>query len=69
MAAEDSHPFAGLESLIDERGHESARKPDPEHNGQAPDLFFQVARRPTSFLRAMMSGRTASADETSREQA
>jgi len=35
------HPLAGRESLIHERGRESARKPDPEHNGQAPDLVFQ----------------------------
>jgi hypothetical protein len=33
--------FAGFEGLIDERGSERAREPDPEYNGQPPDLIFQ----------------------------
>jgi hypothetical protein len=34
-------PFTGLESLVDERGSERAREPDPEHDRQASDLVFQ----------------------------
>jgi hypothetical protein len=30
-----------LKGLIDERGSERAREPDPEYNGDAPDLIFQ----------------------------
>ena len=38
---ETADPLAGFESLIDEGGSESARKPDPKHNSEAPDLIFQ----------------------------
>ena len=42
MAAErPATPSLAFESLIDEGGGESARKPDPKHNSEAPDLIFQ----------------------------
>jgi hypothetical protein len=42
MAAErPATPSLALRGLIDERGSERARQPDPEYNGQAPDLIFQ----------------------------
>jgi hypothetical protein len=38
---ETRHSFAGFERLVDEGSGERARQPDPEYNGQAPDLIFQ----------------------------
>ena len=47
---EASDPLADLQSLIDEGGGERARKPNPEHNGQAPDLIFQGHALPDQLL-------------------
>jgi hypothetical protein len=42
MAAErPATPSLAFEGLIDERGSERARKPDPEHDREASDLVFQ----------------------------
>ena len=60
MAAErPAIPSLALRAVIDEGGGERAGQPDPKHDRQASDLIFQGHSLADSFLRALISERSA----------